>query len=150
MNRALGLPPSLLNPFMLCKFNFCFHSTNRNYKACQLCGSETNPWVYGLGNVNLSLHGFTALVNHDRFFSFLILYTVGRTPWIGDQPVSRLLPTHRINANIHPCFEWDSNPRTQCSSWRRRFMSYTTRSLRSTKCKLRHSIIILAVRPFPF
>jgi hypothetical protein len=29
------------------------------------------------------------------FFSFLILYTVGRTPWTGDQPVARLLPTHK-------------------------------------------------------
>jgi hypothetical protein len=29
------------------------------------------------------------------FFSFLILYTVCRTPWAGDQPVTRLLPTHR-------------------------------------------------------
>jgi hypothetical protein len=28
-------------------------------------------------------------------FSFLILYTVGRTPWAGDQPVVRPLPTHR-------------------------------------------------------
>jgi hypothetical protein len=30
-----------------------------------------------------------------RFFSFLILYTVGRTPWTGDQPVARPLPTHK-------------------------------------------------------
>jgi hypothetical protein len=30
-----------------------------------------------------------------RFFSFLILYTVGRTPWTADQPVARPLPTHR-------------------------------------------------------
>jgi hypothetical protein len=41
-----------------------------------------------------------------RFFSFLIPYTVGRTPWTGDQPVARPLPTHRkhkhrINADIH-------------------------------------------------
>jgi hypothetical protein len=27
-------------------------------------------------------------------FSFLILYTVGRTPWTGDQPVASPLPTH--------------------------------------------------------
>jgi hypothetical protein len=27
-------------------------------------------------------------------FSFLILYTVGRTPLTGDQPVARPLPTH--------------------------------------------------------
>jgi hypothetical protein len=26
---------------------------------------------------------------------FLILHTVGRTPWTGDQPVARTLPTHR-------------------------------------------------------
>jgi hypothetical protein len=30
-----------------------------------------------------------------HFFSFLILYTVGRTPLTGDQPVARPLPTHR-------------------------------------------------------
>jgi hypothetical protein len=29
------------------------------------------------------------------FFSFLILYTVGRTPWTGDQPVASPLPTRR-------------------------------------------------------
>jgi hypothetical protein len=28
-------------------------------------------------------------------FSFLILYTIGITPWTGDQPVARPLPTHR-------------------------------------------------------
>jgi hypothetical protein len=28
-------------------------------------------------------------------FSFLILYTVGRTPWTEDQPVARPLPIHR-------------------------------------------------------
>jgi hypothetical protein len=27
------------------------------------------------------------------FFSVLILYTVGRTPWMGDQPVARPVPT---------------------------------------------------------
>jgi hypothetical protein len=30
-----------------------------------------------------------------RFFSCLILYTVDRTPWMGDQPVAMPLPTHR-------------------------------------------------------
>jgi hypothetical protein len=29
---------------------------------------------------------------------------------------------HRINAHRHPCLEWDSNPRSQCSSERRQFM----------------------------
>jgi hypothetical protein len=35
------------------------------------------------------------LLDLGRFFSFLILYTVGRTPWTGDQPVARPLSTHR-------------------------------------------------------
>jgi hypothetical protein len=30
---------------------------------------------------------------------FLNLFTVGRTPWTGDQPVARPLPTHRTNAH---------------------------------------------------
>jgi hypothetical protein len=29
---------------------------------------------------------------------------------------------HRINAHRHPCLEWDSNPRPECPSDRRRFM----------------------------
>jgi hypothetical protein len=32
---------------------------------------------------------------------------------------------HRINANRHPCLEWDSNPRSQRSSERRKFMPST-------------------------
>jgi hypothetical protein len=53
-----------------------------------------------------------------RFFSFLTLYTVGKTPWTGDQPVARSLPTYRTtqtqNKRTHryPCLEWDSNPRS--------------------------------------
>jgi hypothetical protein len=31
---------------------------------------------------------------------------------------------HRINADRHPCLEWDSNLRSPCSSGRRHFMSY--------------------------
>jgi hypothetical protein len=35
------------------------------------------------------------LLDLGSLFSFLILYTVGRTPWTGDQPVEMPLPTHR-------------------------------------------------------
>jgi hypothetical protein len=35
------------------------------------------------------------LLGLGRFFNFLILYTVGRTPWKGDQPFARPLHTHR-------------------------------------------------------
>jgi hypothetical protein len=30
-------------------------------------------------------------------FQFINLYTVGGTPWTGDQPVARPLPTHRTS-----------------------------------------------------
>jgi hypothetical protein len=54
-----------------------------------------------------------------------LCYTDGRTHWMGDQPVARPLPTHRTTqtqnkrTHRHPCFEWDSNPRSQHSSKRR-------------------------------
>jgi hypothetical protein len=67
------------------------------------------------------------LVDLRRFFSYLIytqsigLLTRGISPSQG-----RYLHTeqqkHRINARRHPCLEWDSNPRSQCSSGRRKFM----------------------------
>jgi hypothetical protein len=36
---------------------------------------------------------YSPLLELGRFFSFLIPYTVARTPWTGDQPVARPLPT---------------------------------------------------------
>jgi hypothetical protein len=38
-----------------------------------------------------------------RYFSFLILYAVGRTPWTGDQPVARPLPIHRTTQAQNKC-----------------------------------------------
>jgi hypothetical protein len=38
---------------------------------------------------------YSPLLGLCRFFSFVILYTIGRTPWTGDQPVARPLITHR-------------------------------------------------------
>jgi hypothetical protein len=38
---------------------------------------------------------YSPLLDLGRFFQFLNLYTVGRTPWTGDQPVARPPPTHR-------------------------------------------------------
>jgi hypothetical protein len=48
------------------------------------------------------------LLDLDHFFNFLILYTVGRTLWTGDQPVAMPLPTHRTTQtqnkpHRHPC-----------------------------------------------
>jgi hypothetical protein len=43
-----------------------------------------------------SIYGSTALLlGLGRVYSFLIFFTVGRTPWTGDQPVARPLPVHR-------------------------------------------------------
>jgi hypothetical protein len=68
------------------------------------------------------------LLGLGRFFSFLILYTVGRTPWTGDQPAARPLLKQRTTQTQnkptqyrHPCLEWDSKPRSQRSSERRQF-----------------------------
>jgi hypothetical protein len=69
------------------------------------------------------------LLGLGRFFSFLILYTVGRTPWTGDQSAGRPVTTHRTQTQNkrthyrHPCLEWDSNPRSQRPSERRLFMA---------------------------
>jgi ABC-type polysaccharide transport system permease subunit len=38
---------------------------------------------------------YSPLLGLVCFFSFLILYTISRTPWTGDQLVTRPLPTHR-------------------------------------------------------
>jgi hypothetical protein len=57
--------------------------------------------------MNLSIYGSTAFVDLGLFFSFLILYTAGRTPWTEDQPVARPLPTHRTTQT--------QNKRTQTS-----------------------------------
>jgi hypothetical protein len=47
-------------------------------------------------SVYLSIYGSAALfVGLWPLFSFLILYTICRTPWTGDQSVAMLLPTHR-------------------------------------------------------
>jgi hypothetical protein len=47
-----------------------------------------------------------AFVGAWPLFSFLILHTVGRTPWTGDEPVAWSLPTHRTQTQ---------NERTQTS-----------------------------------
>jgi hypothetical protein len=57
-------------------------------------------------SLSLSLWLYSPL-DPGGVFSYLILYTIRRTLWTGDQPVARPLPTHRIT-QIH-------NKRTQTS-----------------------------------
>jgi hypothetical protein len=52
--------------------------------------------------------------------------TFGRTPWPGDQPNTRPLPTQdnttQKHTNTHPCPKQDSNLWSQCSSSHRQYM----------------------------
>jgi hypothetical protein len=93
--------------------SFCLHAS-RTVLSCDslldalsLCGSEA------------------LLLDLAHFFSFLIFYTAGRTPWMGDQPVTRLLPTHAQTQN--KCTQTsmpqvDLKPQSQCLSGRSQFM----------------------------
>jgi hypothetical protein len=45
--------------------------------------------------ISICLWLYGPLLGLGSFFSFLIFYTDGRTPWTGDEPVSRPLPAHR-------------------------------------------------------
>jgi hypothetical protein len=84
--------------------------------------------------IYLSTYGSIALVDLGRFFSFLI-YTQSVGP-LGrgiSSSQRRYLHAeqrkHRTNAHRHPCLEWKSNPRFQCSNRPRRFMPQTARPL---------------------
>jgi hypothetical protein len=46
---------------------------------------------------------YSPLLGPGPFFSFLILNTVGRTPWTGDQPIARPLPTYRTAQTLNKC-----------------------------------------------
>jgi hypothetical protein len=57
----------------------------------------------------------------------LHIETFGKTPWPGDQPDARPLPTQdnttQKHGDTHPCPKQDSNLRSQCSSGRRQFLN---------------------------
>jgi hypothetical protein len=54
--------------------------------------------------LTFSLYNSTALWTLAVFFSVsLILFTVGMTPWTGDQPVARSLHTHRTPQRQNKC-----------------------------------------------
>jgi hypothetical protein len=55
--------------------------------------SFLNSEVFESSDVYLWL--YSSLWDLGHFFSFFIFYTVGRTPWTGDQLVARPLPAHR-------------------------------------------------------
>jgi hypothetical protein len=76
---------------------------------------------------NGSIISFYSPLELHPFFSLLIYTQPVRLLVRGINPSQgRYLHTeqhkHRINVHRHPCLEWDSNPRSQCSSGRKRFM----------------------------
>jgi hypothetical protein len=64
--------------------------------------------IHFIRDLTFSIYGSTVLLLYfGCLFSVLILYTVGRSPRTGDQPVSRPLHTHRTTQT--------QNKRTQAS-----------------------------------
>jgi hypothetical protein len=59
--------------------------------------SQTSPNVNQALCLGLSVYLwlYSPFLDLGRFFNFLILYTVGRTLWTGDQTCARPLPAHR-------------------------------------------------------
>jgi hypothetical protein len=81
-----------------------------------------NRWILLL--LTESIYESIALCRASAaFFSFLIYTQKVRLLGLGISPSQgRYLHTeqhkHRLNVNRYPCLEWDSNPRSQCSSGR--------------------------------
>jgi hypothetical protein len=90
-------------------------------QGCAACRTQINTYIGQKINVafkraiymyeTLSNSGSTVLLlDLGRLFSFLILYTVGRTPWTADQPIARPLPTQRTTKKQNKCTQ-TSTPR---------------------------------------
>jgi hypothetical protein len=76
--------------------------------------------VYLFPLLPLEAHGIRETLVSPQLLN---LTTVDRTLLRGDQADARpLLTQTRMNTHKHPCFEWDSNPRSQRSSGRRHLM----------------------------
>jgi hypothetical protein len=63
--------------------------------------------IYLSISLSIYLWLYSPFVAPWPFFSSLIFYTVGRTPWTGDRPAAKPLPTHRTTQT--------RNKRTQTS-----------------------------------
>jgi hypothetical protein len=84
-----SLTPSVYVPPLMWETKFYTHSKNhRDYLSTYLS-------KYLSVCLSVYLWPYSPLLGLGRFFSFLILHTVSRTPWTGDQAVARPLPTHR-------------------------------------------------------
>jgi hypothetical protein len=70
------------------------HSSGVTAKIHETFSSVPSPYCFTILVAYLHLWLYSPC-GHWPLFQFLNLYAVGRTPWTGDQPVARPLPTHR-------------------------------------------------------
>jgi hypothetical protein len=98
------------------------HEDGDEFRLIILIFVEISRIIFKAFHFCLSIYRSTALCWTLATFSLSwSFYTVGRTPWTGDQPFARSPPAHNT-AQTHPNLKWDSNPRSQCSRERRQFM----------------------------
>jgi hypothetical protein len=101
--------PELIKPNTHYQISISF-STDRKLKINieTFCGGPPELGMRSLARQSIiNMNSFFHLFIHSSMalelfvgtwlltFSFVILYTVGRTPWTGDQPVAKPLRTHR-------------------------------------------------------
>jgi hypothetical protein len=118
-----GLPAFVVIPFTSLRFAFGMYSSEcwRQYRLfrfgalslspfSQTYNFENNFYNFSIPSLYLFIYGSTILLlDLSRFFSFLFLYIVGRTPWTGDQPFgSRYLHTeqHKENKSTQTSMPW--------------------------------------------
>jgi hypothetical protein len=78
------------------QIHISLHLPWNNWTHCLfICETYLSIYLFIYLPTYLPIYGSTALVGIGRFFIFLILYTVGGTPWMRDQSVTRPLPTQR-------------------------------------------------------
>jgi hypothetical protein len=67
----------------------------KNLRVMEGVGKSLPIYIRAPNYLTIYLYLNSLSLNLDWFFSFLGLCRVGRTPWTGDEPVARPLPTHR-------------------------------------------------------
>jgi hypothetical protein len=111
----------------------------RIQKLFSLYTSHTSLSIKLIFFISIPLTSIPYFYGVEVFHFSLDLYTIGRTPWTSDRPVTRPLPKYRATQTQHrrarahththththtkqPYPKWDSNPRSQRPHERRQFM----------------------------
>jgi hypothetical protein len=98
--QATALPVSAMFSAIYCRFILKHINVMTLFLPTQMFNTYTTEWQK-TGKIRDVYYSFihqwfySFLLGPGCFFSFVMLYTVGKTLWTGDQPVARPLPTHR-------------------------------------------------------